>query len=239
MTSVSHSNTLPLVKLPFLGSDKINRDLDMFTDQLLPQEFPRFVGVEGLFRIGLSGESESRPYEQKRNNALWRPRRAQLHPPLLSILIHDTQLVSTPHPDHRPIQGLWAPARRMTVRPRGRYRQVCIQTKFLLLGHFLSGPETLHATRAGKHAGVPVNDTSETSGDEVLGDVSYGVDNCGASKAISNFPGNTGDSRIYRFRSRSSLGREHWMNRLGTGWRWIAVRREGSLGRVAGAISSR
>ena len=54
MARVSHSSTLPLVKLPLLRSDEINRDLDMFTDQLLPQELPRFVGIMGLSRVGLS-----------------------------------------------------------------------------------------------------------------------------------------------------------------------------------------
>ena len=54
MARVSHSSTLPLVKLPLLRSDEINRDLDMFTDQLLPQELPRFVGIMGLSGVGLS-----------------------------------------------------------------------------------------------------------------------------------------------------------------------------------------
>ena len=54
VTSVSHSSALPLVEFPFLGSDEIDRDLDMFTDQFLPQELSSLVGIESLLRIGLS-----------------------------------------------------------------------------------------------------------------------------------------------------------------------------------------
>lgn len=35
MTSKSHSGALPLIKFPFLRSDEINRDLDVFTNQFL------------------------------------------------------------------------------------------------------------------------------------------------------------------------------------------------------------
>jgi len=55
VTSVSDGSTLPLIKLPLLGSSEINRDLDMFTDQLLPQELPGFVSIVSLLRVGLSG----------------------------------------------------------------------------------------------------------------------------------------------------------------------------------------
>jgi len=54
MTSVSHSSTFPLIKLPLLGSGEINRNFDMFTDQLLPQELSGFVGIVSLLRVGLS-----------------------------------------------------------------------------------------------------------------------------------------------------------------------------------------
>jgi hypothetical protein len=54
MASVSHSGTLPLIKLPLLRPDEINRDLDMFTDQLLPQELPGFIGIVSLSRVRLS-----------------------------------------------------------------------------------------------------------------------------------------------------------------------------------------
>ena len=60
MTSVSHGGTLPLVELPLLGPDEINRDLDVLPDQLLPQELPGFVGIMGLPRVGLSEGRDKR-----------------------------------------------------------------------------------------------------------------------------------------------------------------------------------
>ena len=54
MISVSHRSAFTLIKLPLLGSDEVNHDLDMFTDQLLPQELSNFVSVVSLLRVGLS-----------------------------------------------------------------------------------------------------------------------------------------------------------------------------------------
>jgi len=53
MVSVSHSGTFPLIKIPLLGSNEINRDFDMFTDQLLPQELSSLVRIMRLFGIRL------------------------------------------------------------------------------------------------------------------------------------------------------------------------------------------
>ena len=53
MASVSHSSAFPFIKFPLLRSDEINRDLYMFTDQLLPQKLPSLVGIVSLPRIGL------------------------------------------------------------------------------------------------------------------------------------------------------------------------------------------
>ena len=51
VAGVSHGSTLPLVKLPLPRSDEINRNLDMFTNKLLSQELPGFVGMVSLFRV--------------------------------------------------------------------------------------------------------------------------------------------------------------------------------------------
>jgi len=53
MARISHSSTLPLVEFPFLWPDEINRDLDMFTDQLLPQKLSGLVGIMSLSGVGL------------------------------------------------------------------------------------------------------------------------------------------------------------------------------------------
>jgi len=53
MVSVSHSGTFPLIKIPLLRSNEINRDFNMFTDQLLPQELSSLVRIMRLFGIRL------------------------------------------------------------------------------------------------------------------------------------------------------------------------------------------
>lgn len=71
------------------------------------------------------------------------------------------------------------------LRSRGRCRQVRIQAEFLFLGDLLSGTETLHTTRASEHTRMPVDDTSETSRNEVLSNVSYTVDDYSGSVMVN------------------------------------------------------
>ena len=66
MTCKSYSCTFPLIKLPLFRPYEVNRDLDMFADQLLPQEFPGLVSVVGLFRIRLSKISRSHKLNERR-----------------------------------------------------------------------------------------------------------------------------------------------------------------------------
>jgi len=68
MVSVSHSGTFPLIKIPLLRSNEINRDFNMFTDQLLPQELSSLVRIMRLFGIRLpksASQSESESLNQR------------------------------------------------------------------------------------------------------------------------------------------------------------------------------
>jgi hypothetical protein len=65
MVRISYSSTLPLLKLPLLRSDEVNRDLDMFPDQLLPQELPGFVGIMSLLWIRLSDENKGHEINER------------------------------------------------------------------------------------------------------------------------------------------------------------------------------
>ena len=58
---------------------------------------------------------------------------------------------------------------------------------FLLLGDLLDSREALHATRASEHASMPVDDTSKTSRDEVLSNVSHRADDYDGSDIINLF----------------------------------------------------
>ena len=60
VTRVSHRSTLPLIELTLPRPDEVDRNLNVLSDQLLPQELSSFVGIVGLLRVRLSRTNRGR-----------------------------------------------------------------------------------------------------------------------------------------------------------------------------------